>query len=317
MTIRLDDVSRDRYGLIRRTAALKAGLSDDQLGYALAAKSLVRLTPGVFMVPQAADVARTEQGKDEYYRLACIAGATSTRAGEAPLSHHSAAAMHRLPLLRPDRGTVHVIRGGRGGSSLRGGRYRHAGGVPADDVVEVDGIAVTSLRRTAIDVAAMGNFAQALTVVDAVLRRGVTREELLDALAGRKFEGIRVARRAVEHGNPLAESVGESWSRAQMIDAELPLPILQRHYLLEGHTQIPDFDWDGVLVGEFDGRVKYRGLLRPGETPHDAVIREKEREDRFRRAGIEVLRWTWAMLERGELIPILITWLPKLGIAIG
>ncbi len=102
-----------------------------------------------------------------------------------------------------------------------------------------------------------------------------------------------------------------------MIEAGLPAPILQREYLLEGHRQFPDFDWDGVLIGEFDGLVKYQGVLRPGEALQPALIREKEREDRFRRAEIAVLRWTWSMLVQGKLIPILRTWLRRLGIVAG
>lgn len=316
MTIALADLPLDRYGLIRRPDALRVGFSDDLLVAAVKAKTLVRLTRGVYMPAQSATTASTPEGKDARYRLACIAGATSTRAGDAPLSHQSAAAIHRLPLLAPDRSAVHVIRGGPGGSSRRAGRHRHAGAVPPEDIVEVDGIRVTSLRRTALDVAQTGNFAQALTIVDAVMRRGVTGEQLSGALTGRRPEGVRVARRAIEHGNGLSESVGESWSRAQMIDAGLPLPTLQRRYLLEGHEQRPDFDWDGRLVGEFDGEVKYRGLLRPGESPSDAVIREKEREERFRRARINVIRWTWGMLVRGELVPLLISWLRHAGIVV-
>lgn len=316
MRIEVSDLPVDHYGLIRRSAARRVGMSDDQLAAAVRAGSLERLRPGVLAPAQPKETAATEAGKDARYRLACIAAATSTRAGKAPLSHHSAAALHRIGLLNPDRALVHVIRGTAGGSSIKSGRHRHAGEVPEEDIVVVDGIRVTSLRRTAVDIALAGDFAQALTVVDAVLRRGVERSELTEVLAGRRPEGAAIARRAIEAGSALAESVGESWSRAQMIDADLPLPCLQRDYLLEGHRYRPDFDWDGVLVDEFDGLVKYRGLLVPGEQAHEAVIREKQREDRFRRAHIDVVRWTWSTLVRGELIRLLRTALRHAGIRI-
>jgi hypothetical protein len=36
-----------------------------------------------------------------------------------------------------------------------------------------------------------------------------------------------------------------------------------------------DFAWeDARLLGEFDGRVKYGRLLRPGQDPGDAVFQE-------------------------------------------
>lgn len=315
MTIPLPEWPLDEHGLLRRTAALAAAISDDQLAAAVKRKELARLTRGVFVpVRPSSDVA-TAAGRWRRYRLTCIASATSARAGKAPLSHQSAA-MHGLPLLKPDLALVHVIRGGRGGGSIRGGRHRHAGVVPDDEIVAVDGVGVTSLCRTALDVAEAGTFAQALVVVDAALSRGVTRSSLLAGLAGRTTAGVRVARRAVEHGNGLSQSVGESWSRAQMIEAGLPLPVLQRGYTLAGFEQRPDFDWDGVLIGEFDGLIKYHGLLRPDEHPHDAVVREKLREDRFRQAGIHVVRWTWADLEQNKLIPLLRSSLARLGLLV-
>jgi hypothetical protein len=50
------------------------------------------------------------------------------------------------------------------------------------------------------------------------------------------------------------------------------------------------------VVGEFDGRVKYGRLLRPGQGPGDAVFEEKRREDAIRDEGWGVVRWTWSDL---------------------
>jgi hypothetical protein len=64
-----------------------------------------------------------------------------------------------------------------------------------------------------------------------------------------------------------------------------------------------DFGWeDQRTVGEFDGKIKYGRLVRPGEKPEDAVFREKIREDRIRDLGWEVVRWTWADLDQPELL---------------
>ncbi|GAA3956145.1 hypothetical protein [Gordonia caeni] len=314
MSIPIADYPRDRYGLIRRAAAQKIGITDDELGAAVKRSELVRLTRGVFMVAPPETEAQTPTVREEEYRLRCIAAATSARTGEALLSHTSAAALHGLPLLTPDRGTVHLTRRRHGGGSVRDGRHRHPGPVPAEDVVEIDGLAVTSLRRTVLDVARAGTFAQALTAVDGGLARGLTRDELTAGLAGRATGGIGTARRAVVCGNRLAESPGESWSRAQMIAGGLPVPQLQRRHTAGSKEYRVDFDWDGVLVGEFDGLVKYRGRLRPGETPNDAVIREKLREDALRNEGIAVIRWTWRTLERGEMVTLVRSWLVRTGV---
>ena len=58
-----------------------------------------------------------------------------------------------------------------------------------------------------------------------------------------------------------------------------------------------DFGWpEQRTVGEFDGKVKYGRLLKPGQDPGDAVFEEKLREDAFRARGWEVVRWTWTDL---------------------
>jgi len=59
-----------------------------------------------------------------------------------------------------------------------------------------------------------------------------------------------------------------------------------------------DFGWpDLCTVGEFDGRVKYGRLLRPGQEPGDAVFAEKCREDALREVDLGVARWIWPELD--------------------
>jgi len=48
------------------------------------------------------------------------------------------------------------------------------------------------------------------------------------------------------------------------------------------------------VYGEFDGKVKYGRLLKPGQDPGEAVFAEKRREDEVRRAtGGTMIRWVW------------------------
>ncbi|MFF2028453.1 hypothetical protein ACFVW2_42625, partial [Streptomyces sp. NPDC058171] len=58
-----------------------------------------------------------------------------------------------------------------------------------------------------------------------------------------------------------------------------------------------DFHFDGIVLGEFDGRVKYGRLLKPGQSPGDAVFAEKQREDALRDLVYQVVRWTREELE--------------------
>ncbi|WP_124708902.1 hypothetical protein [Gordonia insulae] len=304
----------DRFGIVRREAALTRDISDDDLAAAIRRKDLLRLTPGAFVVNS--DSFTGPSGADELYRLRSVATATSGFVGEVtlPLSHESAAAMHKLPLLKPNRDLVHVTNGRASGGSKRTLRHIHAGVLLPTEIVDIDGIRATSIERAAVDIACGGTFAQALTVFDSAKRLGADAEQMAEILARRRRRGIAAARRALPLSDALAESVGESWSRAQMIDAGVASPRLQHRFRCGTTTYRSDFDWqaDGEragVVGEFDGLEKYGRLRRPGESVADAVIREKVREDALRAHGLIVVRWTWSVLERGGLIALLRPWL--------
>ena len=58
---------------------------------------------------------------------------------------------------------------------------------------------------------------------------------------------------------------------------------------------------EGRVVVEFDGMVKYEGA-----DGRAALAAEKHREDRLRALGFEVVRLTWADLDRPEVVDRLI-----------
>jgi hypothetical protein len=67
---------------------------------------------------------------------------------------------------------------------------------------------------------------------------------------------------------------------------------------LAGYTAYTDFGWvKQRTVGEFDGRIKYGRLLKPGQDPGEVVYAEKVREDAVRAEDLGVVRWTWADLD--------------------
>jgi hypothetical protein len=153
---------------------------------------------------------------------------------------------------------------------------------------------VTSIERTAIDVARTLSFDRAVAIIDAALRLGASPsllDEIATAAAGCK--GARVAREALAFADRRSESVGESISRARMLEVGLPAPELQVEVYLPSGLWVArgDFGWRGKrVIGEFDGKVKYVGT--PEEVA-DAVMREKVREQAIRDAGWWVVRWTW------------------------
>ncbi|AWB93543.1 hypothetical protein [Aeromicrobium chenweiae] len=55
-----------------------------------------------------------------------------------------------------------------------------------------------------------------------------------------------------------------------------------------------DFGWTEYRhLGEFDGKVKYGGLVGDPRTPQEIAFAEKKREDRLRRQLFGISRWTW------------------------
>ncbi|KNA92509.1 type IV toxin-antitoxin system AbiEi family antitoxin domain-containing protein [Gordonia sp. w5E2] len=296
----------DDHGIIYRKKALADGFTDDDLRRACRRGEIVRVGRGAFAPAE-------KRTPDDAHRLTVIASATLGIVAGV-VTHQSAAAMHRLPMLKPNFARLHVTTGDANHGGRTATRHTHVGVVAPSETVDVDGVLVSSLERTAVDIACTSpmGFAGALAVLDAALRLGADRKVMRKMLRATR-RGVGQARRALAHATADAESPGESWCRAQIIEAGLPIPRLQHEFRdQDGFVARSDFDWSGLLVGEFDGKVKYQKYLRDGEDATDAVVREKKREDRLRRLGVMVIRWTWADLERGTVAASVRQWLTKL-----
>ncbi len=169
-------------------------------------------------------------------------------------------------------------------------------------MILVDEVLVTNITRTVVDVARTASFESAVVMADHALRTGGTSRTALEECLGLmgSVPGSRAAARVVAFADPLSESVGESRSRVLMRRLRMPTPDLQVRVLRRDGSVIGrcDFGWrDRRTLGEFDGRVKYGRLLRPGQTPGDAVFEEKRREDELRDHRWQVARWTWFDLD--------------------
>jgi hypothetical protein len=236
-----------------------------------------------------------------------LADPANCAASRPVFSNHSAAALWRLAWIGawPDRAhtVAPIAAGGRSNAMF----IRHTGGIP-DDLAKIDGLDVTTLARTVVDLARTETFGRAVALADSALRRTLhpvdglpltwlTREELaaeLDRVPMR--HGSTKARRVVEFADGAADRPGESMSRVSIRVARLPPPQLQVELAgASGRIWTVDFWWPSAnLIGEFDGRHKYMDpeFLR-GRTPQQAVYDEKLREDDLRAAGYLVRRWPW------------------------
>lgn len=220
------------------------------------------------------------------------------------VSHESAVVVHGLPWLGPLPEHV-VVTDPRRATGQRRAHLQKVGGIGRNTPpIVVDGLPVTRLETTAVDVALRTEFRAAVVVLDAVLARGVDRQDLLDELQRRtpRPRASTRARRAIEFADGRADSPGESLARLCWAEAGFPAPMLQ-HEFRDEHGLIGRVDFwfpEAGVVVEFDGLVKYRDrTMRAGRTPERVVIDEKLREDRIRARPTvrSVVRVTWPDVE--------------------
>jgi len=281
-------------GLNRRRTLLAAGVNDHDLRMLRRRREITAVRPGAYVVEELARDAVLR------HRFAVHAAHTCLGPG-AVISHDSAALLHGLPLLGEPPARVHATRDRRSGARTSRVVHLHAAALEPEEVVAVDGVLVTTLPRTLVDIGRTRSFERALVPADAALHtHRITRDEIDEALerAARR-PGNGRARHVLAFARPGATNPGETLSRLAIHRAGLPPPALQHSLrtaagLFLGQV---DFWWEEfATAGEFDGRVKYGRLLRPGQEPGDVVFAEKVREDALRADGREVVRWIWPEL---------------------
>jgi hypothetical protein len=261
-----------------RAEARACGWSDAALTRAVRSGRVLRLKHDQFTAPENRDDPR----------VAAAAAARSCR--HSVVSHRSAALIHDLPLLhppplRPDLTITPCATGDVAGALL------HRATLHPEEVIEIDGVPVTTVARTLIDIGRCTSTAAAVVTLDAALhRRLVDAHDLEEVIrACRRWPRVRRAKLALAVADARAESPLESFSRLVLRWLKLPTPDLQptlydENGVLLGRT---DFYWDEFgVVGEADGREKY--------DRRDVLTDEKLRQEDLANAGVEVVRWGWA-----------------------
>ncbi|RYU11458.1 hypothetical protein [Nocardioides iriomotensis] len=143
-----------------------------------------------------------------------------------------------------------------------------------------------------------------LCIANFMLHQGYTTvPELQREFVGKEnWSNARSAEMVLRLADPRPESVGESRALWVCFQAGLPRPVPQYEVRDPSGRVVArvDFAWPdlGVFL-EFDGRVKYEGLLREGERASDVVLRERDRERLIcRLTGWSCVRATWADVDR-------------------
>jgi hypothetical protein len=252
------------------------GWSDSAIARAVGAGRLIRLRRDQFSL-----VASNPT-------LDAIAAARSCTG--SVISIRSAALFYRVPLYEcepavPDLTVQPRCTGDVAGALL------HRATMRPEDIVELDGVPVTSAARTLFDLARHLPLYAGVVALDFALHEKLTSRAELDEmieLCG-NWPKIRRARRALALADERTESVLESVSRLVMLRLNIPAPRPQaRVYNAAGVFRgRVDFYWEEFGVfGEADGRLKYKG-------DDDSLIVEKDRQDELEDLGLVAVRWGW------------------------
>lgn len=220
----------------------RAGFDQAELRRLTQAGDLVRVRRGAYTEAAAGD----PEGRHRQL----IAATLPTLSGEACVSHQSAAVLHGLPMWADLLDRVHVIRprvgGGRRGTVV----HVHPAPLGDGDIIELNGMPVTSLARTVADCARTLSFTCGVGVGDAALRAGLTPDELavqLEVATGRP--GVPAARRTAAFLDGRAENFGESLSRVVLRRAGVPTPDLQFEVLGRSGEVVARTDSPGRSTG--------------------------------------------------------------------
>jgi len=265
-------------GVVTRAQALAVGLLQSEIGYLARRGAWEPIRRGVY--------AEADGGAS--VRISAALLAIGSR---GVVSHGSAAALHSLDLLRePDATqTVLTVRPGQRGHKDLDGIHVHRAGLPRWHVSEANGLPVTTVARTLVDLTRALSLRDGVVAMDAARHSGRVRlEQLEEVLADcRGWPWIRRAASAVKLTDPAAESALESLSRMFFSAHDIPAPVTQ-FVVRSGQRFIArtDFWWEEPRVaGEADGLGKYAALAD--------LHAEKLRQERIEALGIRVVRWTW------------------------
>lgn len=268
-----------QHGVVAREQLRGIGLRDGAIEHRLRLGRLHRVHEGVYAVGHRR---LTLRGRWKAATLAFHPNGV--------LSHRSAAALWGIR--HPGAGPIHVTTSVK--AAPVGNVRRHSSKLlPPDEVTEVDGIPVTIVPRTILDLAAEAPYA-----VEAALREAehlrlwdrLSLPDLLRRYPGRR--GIRSVRAAIER---VAESSGRVRSRLEerflvFLDRHsLPRPRLNAWLEAGGRRYQVDCLWpEARLIVELDGWESH-GTRR-------AFQADRSRDRRLAAAGYRLTRITWVQL---------------------
>jgi hypothetical protein len=287
----------DEYGLLLRRTAIELGLDDNWLARMVRARVLVRIRHGAY-----ADADLWQRLTPAGRHLLRCRAVMLQYDDRVALSHASAHLLRGGPDWGLDLTNVNVTNLFGRGDRVQAGITHHRGVTRVDDVSRLNDHWVTASARTAVETAALADLAPAVCVLDWTLHHGLTHREELELYAEvwlREWPGSIDLPIAVARSDGRSESVGETRSRLTLEDLGFE-PEPQWEVRLPSGRIAGRVDLllrkQGVMV-EFDGKVKYGRLLKPGQRLDDVIKAERDREVLLEElTGLRMLRLVWGDL---------------------
>jgi len=159
-----------------------------------------------------------------------------------------------------------------------------------DDICTIAGLRVTTPVRTAFDCLRYARRPAGVIVADHLTNRELCSiDELTSYVAARRaMRNIRVARRELEHVDPLAQSVQETRTRLMLVDGGLPRPVAQHRVVFpEGDAAYLDLAYPELKIAiEYDGEQWHK---------------EQRAKDERRRRRLERMGWIVVVLHADDL----------------
>lgn len=269
-------IAARQHGVIARIQLLRLGLGRKAIDHRVKLGRLHVVHRGVYAVGHPR---LTIHGR---WMAAVLASGEHTR-----LSFRSGAMLWCIR--RTDRGLIEVTSPHRGRG--RPGIERHYAELPSDEVTVHQGIPVTTVPRTLLDLATVLTPTQLARAVNEAEVQRLTHTLSLDALLARypRRPGVPALRALLGRRVTVTRSELESRFLEFLTDAGLPLPETNAHIQVDGIWYEVDCLWrQHGLVVELDGReVHGTGAAFESDRARDRILQA---------AGFRVIRITWRQL---------------------
>jgi putative AbiEi antitoxin of type IV toxin-antitoxin system/uncharacterized protein DUF559 len=276
LDVALAELAERQFGVVSLAQLRALGLGSRAVQQRASVGRLRRLHRGVYAVGHGA---LGSEGRRLAAVLACGPGAV--------LSHRSAAAHWGLLATQASLIDVTAPRGRHGGQGIRLHRSRS---LDARDTTDHEGIPITKVPRTLLDVAA--------TVRSDRLERALAQAQRLQLYDHRAItdliarsnghRGIGALTKATSREDPKwTANDYEAWFLALVREAGLPEPVVNASLAAPDHPPLkPDFCWPTHhLIVETDGWETHRTRA--------AFEQDRRRDAALAAAGWRVVRFTW------------------------